>query len=97
MPLNDSTANNALLEIMATGLPLVISDVGGVRDYVQSGGVTCLPQGDSEGFARAVHALLTDPTMRAQHAAANRAHAVRELSLPACARKLAAIYAEVLT
>jgi glycosyltransferase involved in cell wall biosynthesis len=34
MPLLDFTASNSLLEAMASGLPIIITDVGGVRDYV---------------------------------------------------------------
>lgn len=97
LPLTDSTANNALLEMMACGLAIVTTDVGGVRDYVQNSGVASLPLGDSEGFARAVDALLNDPKTRAIHAASNRAHAVREFSFVACAKKLAAIYVDVLS
>lgn len=96
LPLTDSTANNALLEMMACGTPIVTTDVGGVRDYVQGGGIAMQRPGDSEGFARAVDALLNDAATRKLHAALNRAHAIREFSLGACAKKLAAIYAKVL-
>ncbi len=33
LPLKDSVANNALLEGMSCGIPILVSDVGGVRDY----------------------------------------------------------------
>ena len=96
LPLTDSTANNALLEMMACGLPIVITDVGGVRDYVLSGGVTMRPPGDSEGFAHAVDALLNDPSKCRLNSVLNRTHAVREFSLLSCGKKLAVIYAHLL-
>ena len=34
LPLKDSTANNAILEAMSCGKPVLTTDVGGVRDYV---------------------------------------------------------------
>jgi glycosyltransferase involved in cell wall biosynthesis len=96
LPLTDSTANNALLEMMACGMPVVITDAGGVRDYTQSGGVDMLPIGDNEGFARTVDTLLKNPDLRGRNAALNREYAVRELSLAACAKKLAHIYGSVM-
>lgn len=33
LPLVDATANNAMLEAVSSGLPTIVSDVGGVRDY----------------------------------------------------------------
>lgn len=54
LPLLEATANNTLLEGMATGLPIVVSKVGGVTDYLRddectflvgrcaSGGADCL-------------------------------------------------------
>jgi glycosyltransferase involved in cell wall biosynthesis len=38
LPLIDATANNSLLEAMASGLPIVVSKIGGVCDYVEEGG-----------------------------------------------------------
>ena len=34
LPLLDGTANNTLLEAAASGLPIITTDVGGVRDYL---------------------------------------------------------------
>ncbi len=42
LPMNDSGANTAVLEALACGLPIVTTDVGGIRDY---GGGTVFPRG----------------------------------------------------
>jgi glycosyltransferase involved in cell wall biosynthesis len=42
LPLLDATANNALLEALACGLPAVVSDKGSIREYVGEGGAVVL-------------------------------------------------------
>lgn len=64
MPLRDATGNNALLEGMACGLPVVITDIGGVRDYVDSKSAVLIPPKDARAMAKEVLRLLKDPESR---------------------------------
>jgi glycosyltransferase involved in cell wall biosynthesis len=64
LPLIDSTANNSLLEAMASGNPVVVSDVGGVRDYIgPECGALCAP-GDADAHGTAVIDLLLNSLRR---------------------------------
>jgi glycosyltransferase involved in cell wall biosynthesis len=64
MPLHDATANNAVLESMACGLPIVISDIGAVRDYVNPASAELLPPYDARCMAESICNLLDDPHKR---------------------------------
>jgi len=68
-------ANTGVLEAMACGLPIVATDVGGVRDYVgDEAGILCPPQ-DPKALAAAMKRILDDPARRAAMSAAARRRA----------------------
>jgi glycosyltransferase involved in cell wall biosynthesis len=60
MPLLDFIASNALLEAMASGLPIVITDVGGVRDYVDEKCGILVKKSDPNAMAEAITYLSED-------------------------------------
>jgi len=75
LPLEAATANNALLEAMACGVPSVITDVPDLHDYVDAEAAVFCARGDAESHAAAALALLGDPARRARMGAAARRQA----------------------
>jgi glycosyltransferase involved in cell wall biosynthesis len=61
-------------EAMAAGTPVVGTDAGGLRELLDGAGVL-VPVGDPEALARAVHAVLDDPSLRARLSAEGRERA----------------------
>jgi glycosyltransferase involved in cell wall biosynthesis len=90
LPLLDSTANNALLEAMAMGLPVVVTDLPSIREYAPAGAALRLPR-DPEAFVRAITALAADPARRAEMGQAGRTRA-ESLAWPVLARAYEALY-----
>jgi glycosyltransferase involved in cell wall biosynthesis len=67
----------SVLEAMAAGLPVVATDVGGVREAVEDGETGFLvPAADSEALAGALDRLLVDGELRRRLGAAGRARAL---------------------
>jgi glycosyltransferase involved in cell wall biosynthesis len=75
LPLEAATANNALLEAMACGVPTVISDIPDLHGYVTGEAAVFCPRGNVESHASAALALLEDSERCARMGRAARAEA----------------------
>jgi len=84
---------NAVLEAMACALPVVTTDVGGVREFVADGaGGAVVPPGDSAAFAAALERYLTSPESAKAAGARNRAKAVADFTWRTSALRLLDVY-----
>jgi glycosyltransferase involved in cell wall biosynthesis len=87
----------AVLEAMASGLAVVASDVGGLRELVQDGRTGFLVEaGAPSRFAEKIRLLLDNPELRASMGAAGRQRAYEEFSLEQMVTKTAALYDSLL-
>jgi glycosyltransferase involved in cell wall biosynthesis len=77
LPLSDCTANNSVLEGMACGLPIVTTEVGGVKDYVTPACASLVASGDVEAMRDAILLLTSDEQLRARMGRESRARALR--------------------
>lgn len=91
LPLLDCTANNAILEGMACGLPIVTTDVGGVRDYVNEHCAILVKSGDSDAMSRWVLELIENSTLRKRMSKEARKKAL-EYSWPSVVNQLKSVY-----
>jgi glycosyltransferase involved in cell wall biosynthesis len=65
-----------VIEAMAAGLPVVASNVGGLRELVRDGETGVLvPAGDPAALADALRPLLADPQLRRRLGSAGRVRA----------------------
>jgi glycosyltransferase involved in cell wall biosynthesis len=83
----------AVMEAMASGLPVVSTAVGGVPDLVESGQHGILvPPGEPAALARAMEFLCRNPETRRSMGAAARERASREFSLEQMVEAYDALY-----
>jgi glycosyltransferase involved in cell wall biosynthesis len=94
LPLHDSTATNSLLEGIACGLPIVTTDVGGVRDYVDDNCAVLVPPQDSEAMAEQVLHLLNDESRRKTLAEKSRKRAL-QFDWAVIAEQMRQVYCQV--
>ncbi len=79
IPSSDTGRPTSLLEAMASGLPVVLSDLPATGELVGSGeGAEVVPVRDVEGTAAALVRLLRDAELRARYGVRNRAVAVEQ-------------------
>ena len=73
--------SNAQLEAMASGLPVICTDVGDCRELLGENALHCVvPSGDVDAYAHAMRELATDHGLRSALGAANRARTVDRYS-----------------
>ena len=86
----------SILEAMCFGCPSVATRVGGIPEVVEDGiSGLLVPPGDAAGLARAVEALIADPTRRAAMGAAARRRAMDRFSADVIVPGYEAIYRRV--
>jgi len=82
---------------MACGLPVVTTDVGGVREFlVDCVGGAIVPAKDAAALADALATYLVSPSASREAGAFNRARATTEFSWRASALRLLEVYEGVI-
>ncbi len=83
----------AVLEAMAAGLPIVSTDVGGVKDIVTDNGIL-VPPGDQNALAKALSQLIEDSALRERLGTKSLEYA-QNYALPTIARKYMELYQKI--
>lgn len=96
LPSQFDNSPNVVLEAMSSGLPVVATDVGGVRGFIESGGGELVPPANAQRFADALIGWLESAERRAAAAALNRRVVLERYSWRASAKRLLDVYERVL-
>jgi glycosyltransferase involved in cell wall biosynthesis len=87
--------SNSLMEAMATGVPVIASNIAGNQELIEQGVSGFLvPVGDRAGFARWTHSLLEDSTKAHRIGAAARERMRHEFSVERMIARYADLYRE---
>lgn len=97
LPSQTEGISNTILEAMATGLPVVATDVGGSAELVDSGvtGALCAPS-DPVALAAALRPYCASTELRQTHGGAGRRRAEQAFSLATMLQRYADMYEQAL-
>jgi glycosyltransferase involved in cell wall biosynthesis len=96
LPSDFDNSPNVALEAMASGVPVVATDVGGLRQYIQAGvNGDLVPAGDAAALARAIVRYAADGDLTARVGRRNRDDAETRFSWTQSAEQLHAVYERV--
>ena len=95
LPLIDSTGNNTILEAMACGLPMIVSDIGSVRDYVNEKFAKLTPPYNSSIMLEMIMNLLISRQELEMMSINAREHA-QNFKWDVVAKRMLDIYEEIL-
>ncbi len=85
--------SNAILEAMAAGVPLIVTDVGGNSEAVLDGDTgLVVPPNDASALAVAVVQLAADPQRRQEMGRSGRTRAIEHFPIDRCAEAYRRVY-----
>jgi sugar transferase (PEP-CTERM/EpsH1 system associated) len=89
--------SNTILEAMASGVPVVATDVGGNRELLLPGETGALvPAGEQAALAAAMRAYAAEPARARAHGEQARRHAVASFGIEAMVGRYQSLYEDVL-
>jgi glycosyltransferase involved in cell wall biosynthesis len=89
--------SNALLEAMAVGRPVVVTDVGGNPEVVVDGETgLVVPPADPDQLAASIVKLLEAPELAAEMGAAGRRRVLEHYQIDVMTRRIEELYEELL-
>ena len=90
--------SNAVLEGMAAGLPMIVTDVGGNGEAVRDGiDGYVVPAHSPDVLGQAITRLLNDTELRESMGSSARARAEAQFSIQACVNNYECIYSEIVS
>jgi glycosyltransferase involved in cell wall biosynthesis len=95
LTLDAATANNAILESLACGLPIVAEDIGGVAEYTGARSAILSPPGSAQNLTDSILMLRNDHLLAARMGSFARERA-EELDWPLVAKRTIGVYERVL-
>jgi len=85
-----------IIEAMSCGLPVIASDVGGIREAVNDDCGILVERGNKEEIEKALEKLLKNPSLAKEMGEKSRARVKKEFSLEKTLRETEQIYKEIL-
>lgn len=96
--LNGESFGVSIVEAMACGIPVVVSDVGGLPEVTGHGQYASVIPPDQPGIlSRAIQDLLVNPHQTLQRATQARAHVINTYSWSACVDSVLELYKRLLS